>query len=73
LLRGEVISESEYDSKCRDCDATDTLEYCENECGEICSNCNWLGEADLEAVAKCQTHKVYLDDNHIPSYRKADA
>jgi hypothetical protein len=68
FLRGEVISESEYDTKCRDCDATDTLEYCENECGEICSSCNYLGEADLEAVAICQTHSVLL-----PSTEKAEA
>jgi hypothetical protein len=72
FLRGEVISESEYDNMCRDCDATDQMEYCDNECGEICSNCNWLGEADLEAVAECQTHKIYLDTK-VPEYRKAEA
>jgi hypothetical protein len=72
ILRGEVISESEYDNMCRDCDATDQMEYCDNECGEICSNCNWLGEADLEAVAKCQSHKIYLDTK-VPEYRKAEA
>ena len=69
LLRGEVISESEYDNKCRDCDATDQMDFCE-ECQEvICGNCNWLGEADLEEVAKCPTHKVYLDTK-VPEYRK---
>jgi hypothetical protein len=69
FLRGEMISQSQYDSKCNDCDTEDTLEYCESDCGEICSNCNWLGEADLEAVAQCDTHKVYLDTN-VPQYRK---
>jgi len=70
LLRGKVISESEYDNMCRDCDATDQMEYCEEaDCGEICGNCNWLGEADLEAVATCQTHKIYLETN-VPEYRK---
>jgi len=73
LLRGVVISESEYDNMCRDCDATDQMEYCEEaDCGEICGNCHWLGEADLEAVATCQTHKVYLDTK-VPEYRKAKA
>jgi hypothetical protein len=72
LLRGVVISESEYDSKCRDCDATDQMEYCENDCGSICGNCNWLGEADLEAVKICQTHAIYLETK-VPQYRKADA
>jgi len=70
LLRGKVISESEYDNMCRDCDATDQMEYCEEaDCGEICGNCHWLGEADLEAVATCQTHKIYLETN-VPEYRK---
>ena len=61
-----------YESKCRDCDATDCMEYCDNDCGEICSACNYLGEADLEAVAECDTHKVFLDDEHVPTYRKAE-
>lgn len=72
FLRGVIISQSEYDSMCRDCDATNTLEYCESDCGEICSNCNWLGEADLEAVAQCDTHKIYLDTK-VPEYRKLEA
>jgi hypothetical protein len=68
FLRGVVISESEYDNKCRDCDAEDQMEYCENDCGEICNACHWLGEANLEDVAKCQTHKIYL-----PSTEKVEA
>lgn len=72
ILRGVIISQSEYDNKCRDCDSTNTLDYCD-DCGEeLCSNCNWLGEADLEAVKECQTHAIYLDDNHIPAYRKVE-
>lgn len=72
LLRGEIISQSEYDSQCRDCDAIDSLEYCENECGEICSVCHWLGEADLDAVAECDEHKIYLDTK-VPEYRKVQS
>lgn len=72
LLRGEVISESEYSNQCRDCDETDCMEYCDNDCGEICSSCNWLGEADLEAVAQCDTHKVFLETN-VPEYRKVQS
>ena len=72
FLRGEVISESEYDSICRDCDAKDQMEYCDNECGAICGNCNWLGEADLDAVAECEEHKVYLETK-VPEYRKVEA
>ena len=73
FLRGEIISSSEYDSMCRDCDATDCMEYCEEaDCGQICTVCNWLGEADLEAVAECPTHKIYLDTK-VPEYRKVKA
>jgi hypothetical protein len=70
LLRGEVISISEYENKCRDCDSINCMEYCDNDCGEICNECNWLGEADLECVKECQTHKIYLDSEHTPEYRK---
>jgi hypothetical protein len=68
FLRGEVISESSYDTKCNNCDATDTFEYCDNDCGEICSSCFFSHDADLDAMAICQTHMVLL-----PSMEKADA
>ena len=69
FLRGEQISISDYDNKCRDCDSENTLEYCDNDCGEICSSCHYMGEADLDAVKECQTHKIYLDSEHVPDYR----
>jgi hypothetical protein len=72
ILRGVVISHNQYESQCRDCDATDCMEYCENDCGEICSVCHWLGEADLDAVAECEDHKQYLDTK-VPEYRKLEA
>jgi hypothetical protein len=72
FLRGEIISESEYDNMCKDCDATNTLEYCENDCGEICSACHWLGDANLSEVAECDEHKIYLDTK-VPEYRKVQS
>ena len=72
FLRGEIISESEYDNMCKDCDATNTLEYCDNDCGEICSACHWLGDANLSEVAECDEHKIYLDTK-VPEYRKAQS
>ncbi len=69
ILRGNVTELEEYDNKCRDCDELNTLDYCENDCGEICLSCNWLGEADLDCVAECPTHAVYLDSEHVPDYR----
>ena len=69
---GKVIRHQNYDSQCRDCDAVDCMEYCDNDCGEICSSCNWLGEADLDIVSECEIHKVYLDEHHVPDYRPFD-
>jgi len=66
---GKGIEIESYESKCRDCDSLNTMSYCDNDCGEICSECNYLGEADLEYVAECDIHKGYLDDEHVPEYR----
>jgi len=71
FLRGEITSQSDYESQCMDCNAYNTMEYCDNDCGNVCSKCNWLGEADLECVAECDTHKVFLDEEHVPEYRRA--
>ena len=68
LLRGEIISNAEWETKCRECDAIDTMEYCDNDCGEICSSCNWSGDLYFDAAQKCQTHMVLL-----PSTEKAEA
>jgi hypothetical protein len=66
---GNINEIESYENKCRDCDSTNTMEYCENDCGEICNECHYMGEADLDAVAECDTHKVYLDEDHVPDYR----
>ena len=70
---GIATEEESYDNKCRDCDSLNTLEYCEEGCGEICDSCHYMGEADLECVAECDTHKVYLDDQHVPEYRRVES
>jgi len=70
---GNINEIESYENKCRDCDSMNTMEYCDNDCGEICSDCNWMGEAELDAVAECDTHKVYLDEDHVPDYRKVEA
>jgi hypothetical protein len=70
---GIATEEESYDNKCRDCDSLNTLEYCEEGCGEICESCHYMGEADLECVAECDTHKVYLDDQHVPEYRRVES
>lgn len=70
FLDGDATEVESYENKCRDCESLNTMDYCDNDCGEICSDCNWLGEADLDCVAECDTHKVYLDNDHVPDYRK---
>jgi hypothetical protein len=39
ILRGQIISEFEYDTKCRECDSHDTMEYCEDCENDVCSFC----------------------------------
>jgi hypothetical protein len=73
FVNGNTNIIEQYESKCRDCDSINTMEYCENDCGEICDSCHYMGEADLECVAECDTHKVYLDDEHVPEYRRVEA
>ena len=52
-----------YENKGRDCDEINTMEYCENDCGEICSSCNYLGEADMDCVAECEVHRELANSN----------
>ena len=61
IVRGKVTELYDYDSKCYACDSLDTLDYCDNECGQFCSNCNEGSWQDEEAMAKCQTHMVLLE------------
>ena len=49
-----------YENKCRDCGALNTLEYCENDCGEICLECHYMGEADIDIAKECEDHKQYV-------------
>lgn len=60
---GECNEIESYENKCRDCDSINTMEYCENDCGEICSECKYLGEADMECVAECEEHRELADIN----------
>lgn len=39
ILRGEVTAESEYESKCYECDATDSIEWNDEQEVNICSDC----------------------------------
>ncbi len=40
IVRGNVTELVEYENRCYACQSYDTLSYCEDECGEFCSECN---------------------------------
>ena len=61
FLRGNQTTLDDYENKCRECGENDSLEYCDNDCGEICSSCHNIDEQVLDIVAECDVHKVYLD------------
>ena len=57
ILRGEVISESEYGWKCRECDHTEEdTPYCETCEFDICPKCGY-GEPMDEDRANCEEHR----------------
>ena len=59
VLRGEVISDSSYEWKCRNCDAElEETPYCEDCDYDTCPACGW-GEPD----EMCQTHSVQLAES----------
>jgi hypothetical protein len=60
IVRGEVKEILEYSNMCYPCGSYDTMDYCDNECGEFCSSCNEGSWKDETAMAECQTHKIYL-------------
>jgi len=58
LLRGKVISESEYDNMCRNCDGTyENSELVEcNDCGyHLCPHCGWSNDM-------CETHQKEYEE-----------
>ena len=60
IVRGEVKELLEYENRCYACQSFDTMSYCEDDCGEFCSECNEGSWQDEKAMAECQTHKVLL-------------
>lgn len=71
FIDGQVTRDDSYESRCRDCDEYDCMEWCDECVTSICDKCHYMGEADLEGAKECPTHKLYLDN--IPDYRKENA
>ena len=61
ILRGNVTTNLEYETRCYSCDSYDCVDYCENDCGQFCSECQEGSWRDEEAMKECQTHMVLLD------------
>ena len=61
IVRGEVKEILDYETRCYACQSFDCVEYCENDCGQFCSECNEGSWRDEEAMKECQTHMVLLD------------
>lgn len=59
---GTRLVEEEYNEKCRDCNALNTLDYCDDCGNQLCSECNDIGEADKDALKECETHKHLLEE-----------
>lgn len=60
LLRGKVISESEYDNMCRNCDFAylDSEIVACDDCGDYpCPKCGWSNDM-------CETHQTAYDKEH---------
>ena len=58
---GNVVSESEYGWKCRDCDhEEEETPYCETCDWDMCPSCGW-GEPMDEDRALCETHKEKVE------------
>jgi hypothetical protein len=61
IVRGEVKELAEWENRCYACQSFDTLDYCEDDCGEFCSECNQGSWQDEEAMAKCEIHMPLLE------------
>ena len=54
---GTSTETEEYENKCRDCSALNTLDYCEDCGNELCLACNYTREADQDTLKECEQHK----------------
>lgn len=59
---GTSTIEEEYNDKCRDCGALDTLDYCEECSNQLCSACWATGEAEMDALKECSEHKHLAEE-----------
>ena len=70
IVRGEVKELLEYENRCYACQSFDCVAYCENDCGEFCSECGEGSWRDEEAMKECEDHK---DTPPIKTYTQEEA
>lgn len=59
LFKGDEMTELEsYENKCRDCDAINSLDYCDTCAIDVCSKCLDFREANPNDVKECETHSA---------------
>jgi hypothetical protein len=61
ILRGNTTTILEYETRCYACQSYDCVEYCDNDCGQFCSECREGSWQDEEAMAECEIHKSFLE------------
>ena len=72
ILKGEIISQSEYNWQCRECgyEETDEPPFCETCEHDMCPKCGY-GEPDYDLQFECPTHGVELKE-HLAQIGKAE-
>lgn len=63
IMGGSLIRGLDYQSKCDECDSLNSLEWCENECGQFCSSCEHVEEFVGDMADLCDTHQALLDED----------
>ncbi len=62
FTNGESEVITEYETKCRQCDAYNTFESCEKCDNYLCSKCNYGEFIDEDTLKECETHKHLLKE-----------
>ena len=57
FTNGESVVVLEYQDRCRQCSALDTLELCEKCDNYLCLKCNYGECIDEDTLKECETHK----------------
>jgi hypothetical protein len=66
FTNGESEVITEYETKCRQCDAYNTFESCDKCENYLCSKCNYGEFIDQDTLKECDTHKqLAKEDSNV--------